>query len=200
MHAANPAPIERAQDVPIGVAVRGPDFQQEIGHLRRPLDYNGGMDWLLLCGAILTTNLGEANPGYLCGSELSTDRARVEVMADTQDKYTSAGWSWRASGDYALPHRLTIGAGFVHRDGGPWTKDTIRARFGYRPLAQTALTYSVDLWQDAGMPNRVQSLEWRQAASWLDLRTALYRYRATPKTHSIGVSTQIGFRVGRSHW
>jgi hypothetical protein len=153
--------------------------------------------WLLVCSVALTGGLGERNPGYGCGAEAETARARLETSADTQDKYTGAGWSWRASGDYALPHRFTLGAGFVHRDGGPWTKQSVRARVGYRPLSQTALTYSVDLWQDAGMPNRVQSLEWRQTSGRLHLRTAVYAFRASSESRGVGVSTQIGLAVWR---
>lgn len=160
------------------------------------------MTWLLLCGALVTAGLGERNPGYYCGLAVVEPRVRLEMQADTQDKYTRAGWRVGVVADGVIWHLRTVavtaGVAYVHRDGGPWTKRRLGLRGGL-DVAGLTVTYEHEVCQDVGYANRVRMVEIRtNHAERIDLRIASYHYAASftgePRW---GARVQAGVRIGR---
>lgn len=85
----------------------------------------------ILAGPEMTANLGETPPGWVLSLEAANRRGAIGADLGTMDKYTGKGWRGRLNADAQLGPAF-LGAGYSHRDGGGWAKDTPWARAGLR--------------------------------------------------------------------
>ena len=148
--------------------------------------------FILWCGLIATSGLGESNPGYWCAADVHTHRLFISLDADTLNKTESnSGWLMSTTADMTLVRtgfvRPFSGIRFTRRDGGTWVKHRMGARIGLA-LGETArLTLESEVYQFP-FKNDVRSFEWRTTSKRLDVRTAVYH-------HNRGWGSRIQFGV-----
>jgi hypothetical protein len=109
-------------------------------------------------GLVLSSGMGEQPASF--GSFLRCgETVRVQAFGDTSNKIESgAGWIAGADVDVRFGHFL-IGAGYHHRNGGPWTKDSVWGRAGLA-FGDTRLVYA----HDFSTVNKVDSLKFETYA------------------------------------
>jgi len=86
---------------------------------------------LLLIGLSSSVSLGEVSPGFVGRAIAHGHRWEAQALYDTADKYTGAGWRGQIIGQGVIGSGLLLGAEYLHRNGGAWTKDTGWLRGGY---------------------------------------------------------------------
>jgi len=95
---------------------------------------------LLLLGLSSSVALGEVSPGLTAQAIAHGHQWEAQALYDTADKSTGAGWRGQIVGQGVIGSGLLLGAEYLHRNGGRWTKDTGWLRGGYaRAWGQNSL-------------------------------------------------------------
>mgnify|MGYP001564820821 CR=1 FL=1 len=109
-------------------------------------------------GLLASSGLGELAPAPSAGVRIMSRSRDVRLVLrwDGADKIESgAGWTLAADADVGVWRGLYVGAGYHHRDGGPWVKRSawLRAGWAHRRRAELSIA------RDMSTANRVLRLE-----------------------------------------
>lgn len=155
---------------------------------------------VVILGLLASSGMGERAPAPSAGLRIlsRTRDARLVLHWDGADKVESgAGWLVSADADVSVWRGLYVGAGYHHRDGGPWTKRSAWLRAGWAHRRRLEVSVA----RDMSTANRVLRIEGagRLEAGRLSLRTAIgaasYLDGHGARRGGVTAAAELGWRV-----